>query len=60
MFPRLAHYVPLRTFQEQADQGFSSASFDIEANIRDGDSRAGLDERGLEEVRQIMEQERVE
>jgi len=37
----------------------SSNAFDIEANIRDGDSRAGLDERGTQEVMEIMRRERV-
>ncbi|KAH8111053.1 hypothetical protein DFH11DRAFT_1729779 [Phellopilus nigrolimitatus] len=59
MFPRLANYAPLATFSEQASQGLSSAAFDIEANIRDGDSRAGLDERAVREVQEIMRRERV-
>ena len=59
MFPRLANYAPLSTFADQAAHGFSSSAFDIEANIRDGDSRAGLDERGLREVQDIMEREHV-
>ncbi|KAI5124266.1 hypothetical protein M0805_005115 [Coniferiporia weirii] len=59
MFPRLANYAPLSTFSEQAGQGLSSASFDIESNIRDGDSRMGLDERGVREVQEIMRRERV-
>ena len=59
LFPRLANYVPLTTFADQAAHGFSSEAFDIEANIRDGDSRAGLDERRLREVQRIMEQRNV-
>jgi len=59
MFPRLGHYAPLSTFAEQADAGLTSTSFDIEANIREGDSRAGLDERGTQEVMEIMRRERV-
>ena len=59
LFPRLGHYQPLSTFAEQADAGLSSSTFDIEANIRDGDSRAGLDERGTQEVLDIMRRERV-
>ncbi|KAH9840058.1 uncharacterized protein C8Q71DRAFT_745643 [Rhodofomes roseus] len=59
MFPRLGHYTPLSTFAEQADAGLTSTSFDIEANIREGDSRAGLDERGTQEVVEIMRRERV-
>ena len=59
MFPRLGHYTPLSTFHEQADAGLTSTNFDIEANIREGDSRAGLDERGTQEVMEIMRRERV-
>ena len=59
LFPRLGHYQPVSTFAEQADAGLSSSLFDIEANIRDGDSRAGLDERGTQEVLDIMRRERV-
>ncbi|KAG6330699.1 hypothetical protein ID866_8391 [Astraeus odoratus] len=60
MFPSLNHYAPLSTFSGQADAGLSSTLFDIEANIRDGDSRAGLDERGTQEVLEIMRRERVD
>ncbi|EIN09436.1 hypothetical protein PUNSTDRAFT_85788 [Punctularia strigosozonata HHB-11173 SS5] len=59
LFPRLQQYTPLSTFEAQANAGLSSAAFDIEANIRDGDSRAGLDERGTQEVLEIMRRERV-
>ncbi|KAF8329458.1 uncharacterized protein EI90DRAFT_2923928, partial [Cantharellus anzutake] len=48
------HYVPLSTFEAQRDAGLSSNMFDLEGNI-DGDSRVGLDERGEEEVRRIMQ-----
>ncbi|KAF7974118.1 hypothetical protein HWV62_19603 [Athelia sp. TMB] len=58
-FPSLNQYTPLSTFSEQATAGMSSSTFDIEANIRDGDSRAGLDERGTQEVMEIMRRERV-
>ncbi|KAF8625041.1 hypothetical protein AX17_006955 [Amanita inopinata Kibby_2008] len=58
-FPSLHHYTPLSTFSEQANAGMSSNAFDIEANIRDGDSRAGLDEQGVQEVMDIMRSERV-
>lgn len=58
-FPALRHYTPLSTFSEQATAGLSSSQFDIEANIRDGDSRAGLDEHGTQEVMEIMRRERV-
>ncbi|KII87288.1 hypothetical protein PLICRDRAFT_55269 [Plicaturopsis crispa FD-325 SS-3] len=59
LFPRLGHYTPLSTFHQQAGAGLSSNEFDIEANIRDGDSRAGLDERGTQEVLEIMRRERI-
>lgn len=59
MFPRLGHYTPLSTFAEQVDAGLNSTNFDIEANIREGDSRTGLDERGTQEVMEIMRRERV-
>ncbi|KAK0238544.1 hypothetical protein EDD85DRAFT_905005 [Armillaria nabsnona] len=58
-FPKLRHYTPLSTFAEQASAGLSSSSFDIEANLRNGDSRAGLDEQGTQEVMEIMRRERV-
>lgn len=58
-FPRFSHYTPLSTFHDQVDAGLTSSNFDVEANIRDGDSRAGLDEHGTQEVLEIMRQERV-
>lgn len=59
MFPKLSNYTRLTTFSSQVNAGLSSSEFDIEANIRDGDSRAGLDERGTQEVMDIMRRERV-
>ena len=59
LFPRLTHYTPLSTFEAQANAGLTSESFDIEANIRDGDARAGLDEQATQEVMEIMRRERV-
>ena len=59
LFPRLTHYTPLSTFEAQAGAGLTSESFDIEANIRDGDVRAGLDEQGTREVMEIMRRESV-
>ncbi|KAI9573874.1 hypothetical protein HD554DRAFT_563877 [Boletus coccyginus] len=55
----LSQYIPLSTFSSQAEAGLTSVMFDIEANINDGDSRAGLDERGTQEVLEIMRRERV-
>ncbi|KAF9460545.1 hypothetical protein BDZ94DRAFT_1265829 [Collybia nuda] len=59
LFPGLNNYTPLSTFSEQASAGMTSSAFDIEANMRDGDSRAGLDEQGTQEVMEIMRRERV-
>jgi len=55
----LAHYTPLSTFSfsDQVAAGLSSGNFDVERdNIASGssDSRMGLDEAGVEEVRRIM------
>jgi hypothetical protein len=58
-FPRLSHYRPLATFSDQMSVGLTSTTFDIEANIQDGDSREGLDEQGVQEVMEIMRRERV-
>ncbi|KAK0457862.1 uncharacterized protein EV420DRAFT_1643709 [Desarmillaria tabescens] len=58
-FPKLRHYTPLSTFTEQANAGLTSSDFDIEANLRNGDSRTGLDEQGTQEVMEIMRRERV-
>lgn len=56
---RLAHYTPLSTFSfsDQVAAGLSSGNFDVERdNLASGssDSRMGLDEAGVEEVRRIM------
>ncbi|EDR05575.1 uncharacterized protein LACBIDRAFT_191137 [Laccaria bicolor S238N-H82] len=59
LFPRLSNYTPLSTFSEQLSAGISSNTFDIEANIRGGDSRSGLDDQGTQEVLEIMRRERV-
>lgn len=59
-FPHLRHYRPLSTFSDQIGAGLSSSEFDIERNVRDGDSRAGLDDQGVQEVLEIMRRERVE
>ncbi|BGO92488.1 hypothetical protein NBRC10512_004275 [Rhodotorula toruloides] len=55
---RLRYYAPLRTFEDAAEQGFSTSNFDLSGNIS-GDQRAGLDDRTLTEVRRIMERENV-
>ena len=54
------NYAPLSTFADQAASGMTSSTFDIEAdNILQGDARVGLDERGTEEVMEIMRRENV-
>lgn len=57
----LGSYAPLRAFDwnTAANVGLSSSLFDIEANIRDGDSRVGLDEAGMQEVHQMMQQQGI-
>jgi len=58
--PSASNYAPLATFADQASAGITSSNFDIEANnIRDGDSRMGLDETGTREVMEIMRRESV-
>jgi len=47
------------SFASQASLGLSSAAFDLEQNIHGGDSRAGLDEVGTQEVLEIMRAEHV-
>ncbi|KIM44811.1 hypothetical protein M413DRAFT_442779 [Hebeloma cylindrosporum] len=59
LFPKLHNYAPISTFADQVGLGLSSNDFDIEANIRSGDSRTGLDEAGTQEVLEIMRRERV-
>ncbi|GAA5829846.1 hypothetical protein JCM3766R1_006676 [Sporobolomyces carnicolor] len=55
---RLRYYAPLSTFEDAAEQGFSTSNFDLSGNMA-GDPRAGLDEQTLTELRRIMERERV-
>jgi len=57
--PRSSRYTPLSTFSQQVNAGLNSSAFDIEANLRDGDSRVGLDEQGTQEVLKIMSREHV-
>ncbi|KAJ7173558.1 hypothetical protein C8R46DRAFT_1083130 [Mycena filopes] len=59
LFPTLSSYQPLATFSDQIGAGMSSADFDLEANVRDQDSRSGLDEQGTREIMEIMRRERV-
>ncbi|KAK4684690.1 hypothetical protein P7C73_g5477, partial [Tremellales sp. Uapishka_1] len=59
---RLSNYTPLQSmsFTDQQAAGMSSRTFDLEDNIGEGsgESRVGLDEEGVEEVRRIMAIER--
>ncbi|KAJ7089888.1 hypothetical protein B0H15DRAFT_779633 [Mycena belliarum] len=59
LFPATDGYAPLASFSAQIGAGLSSSEFDLEANVRDGDSRAGLDEQGTREIMEIMRRERV-
>ncbi|MCJ1248330.1 hypothetical protein MMC30_005547 [Trapelia coarctata] len=52
------HRLP-STFMNDVEGGFTSSDFDLTGNIMDGDSRAGLDEQGKREVKQIMKRQRV-
>lgn len=59
-----ASYLPLPTsFAEQIRSGFTSRYFDLEAHNSSegagGETREGLDEQGLAEVREIMRVERL-
>ncbi|KAK0555170.1 hypothetical protein OC845_000306 [Tilletia horrida] len=57
-----ARYRPLAAFDwsATASAGLSSSLFDTDAhNVALGDSRAGLDERGAEEVHRIMQTQGV-
>ncbi|WFC99336.1 hypothetical protein MYAM1_002080 [Malassezia yamatoensis] len=53
-----AEYSPLSRFDwnTAAEVGLTSALFDIEANIADGDTREGLDEHGMREVHRLMQE----
>lgn len=42
------------TFMGDVESGFTSNDFDLAGNVMDGDSRAGLDERGKKEIQKIM------
>jgi Fungal protein of unknown function (DUF2015) len=36
------------------EEGFTSSSFDLSGNVMEGDSRAGLDQRGKRDVQRLM------
>lgn len=42
------------SFRADLEAGFSSSTFDLTTNLDAGDARAGLDERGKEEVQRVM------
>ncbi|GAM86853.1 hypothetical protein ANO11243_048730 [Dothideomycetidae sp. 11243] len=53
-------YQPVPSFRDDVEAGLSSSSFNLAENIEAGDARAGLDERGKEEVRRIMKERHVD
>ncbi|KAJ5715039.1 uncharacterized protein N7483_012220 [Penicillium malachiteum] len=55
---QLYHRLP-SSFTSDLEAGLSSSQFDISANIAEGDSRAGLDQRAKEEIRKIMRNRKV-
>lgn len=52
-------YHRLPSFATDIESGLTSSHFDISANVADGDTRAGLDERAKGEIRKIMKSRRV-
>jgi len=54
----LYHRLPA-SFAGDIEDGFSSGDFDLTGNLASGDMRAGLDEQGKREVKQIMRSKRV-
>ena len=42
------------TFMGDVESGFTSNDFDLSGNVMEGDSRAGLDQRGKREVQRLM------
>lgn len=56
------HRIPgtgLTGWRSDLESGLSSSQFDIAANIAEGDTRAGLDERAKREIRTIMDSQNV-
>ncbi|KAL8706346.1 MAG: hypothetical protein Q9201_000600 [Fulgogasparrea decipioides] len=65
---RWTHLVPIpeyvydrlpSSFSNDIESGFSSADFDLTANVAASDSRQGLDQRGKQEVQKIMKSRKV-
>ncbi|KAF9892194.1 hypothetical protein FE257_002600 [Aspergillus nanangensis] len=52
------HRLP-SSFTGDLEAGLTSSQFDLAANIADGDTRAGLDNRAKEEVKRIMKRQNV-
>ncbi|KAJ5127518.1 Protein of unknown function DUF2015 [Penicillium atrosanguineum] len=52
------HRLP-SSFTGDLEAGLSSSQFDIAANVADGDTRGGLDQRAKQEVQRIMKTRRV-
>lgn len=47
------------SFAGDVEAGFSSNAFDLSSNISSGDSRAGLDVQGKQEVQKIMRSRKI-
>lgn len=52
------HRLP-SSFASDLEAGLSSSQFDIAANVADGDTRAGLDQKAKLEVKKIMKNRKV-
>lgn len=48
------------SFTGDLEAGLSSSQFDIAANVVDGDTRAGLDQRAKQQIRKIMKNRGVD
>lgn len=46
-------------FTGDIESGLTSSQFDIAANVADGDTRGGLDERAKREIKTIMNRQKV-
>lgn len=47
------------SFSNDIEAGFSSADFDLTANVAASDSRRGLDQQGKQEIQKIMRSRKV-
>ena len=52
------HRLP-SSFARDLEAGLTSSQFDISANVTDGDTRGGLDERAKHEIKRIMASQKV-